>query len=634
MELPRRWDGAVKIPCVRAPTRRKSRIAQVDPEVAGDGTTPPAPVDGHEPKHATKAKPPEPASNGNGAVPSAAEPPVAGRPRLGELLLARQLVSPDALREALLAQSDADDRHRLGDVLVERGALDEASLTRALADQFGLEVADLRAIQPSDEALARLPEAVARSCNAVPVRTLGDALEVVVADPTPEVRAALAEAIRGPIELLVASPTDVRRLLDSSYRVLGDLDRFITAFEISELKRTGPAEGALMSDDAPIVQVVNGLLTQALRDRASDLHIEPQDGYLRIRFRIDGALHDATTLPESMGPALVSRLKIMAELNIVERRRPQDGQFTIEIDGRPIDMRLSVLATIWGEKCVIRLLDNRRSAMPLHELGMPDDTYQAFSSLVRAPFGMVLCAGPTGSGKTTTLYGALHDINEAQRNITTIEDPVEYVFPSINQIQTNDQAGLTFATGLKSILRQDPDVILVGEIRDAETARIAVQSALTGHFVLSTLHGTDAVAALHRLLDMGIESFLIASSVVAVVGQRLVRRICPKCQVPYTPTAEELAFYEGAGGAPKKDFTHGEGCSFCAGTGFQDRIGLYELLRVTPEIKRLIVGWATQEELRRLAVSQGMRTLQEEALTLVEHDVTTIPEIIRTIYSA
>jgi type IV pilus assembly protein PilB len=324
----------------------------------------------------------------------------------------------------------------------------------------------------------------------------------------------------------------------------------------------------------------------------------------------------------------------MAELNIVERRRPQDGQFTLEIDGRPVDMRLSVLATIWGEKCVIRILDNRRSAMHLHELGMPDDTYEAFAKLVRAPFGMVLCAGPTGSGKTTTLYGALHDINEAHRNITTIEDPVEYVFPSINQIQVNDQAGLTFATGLKSILRQDPDVILVGEIRDVETARIAVQSALTGHFVLSTLHGTDAVAALHRLLDMGIESFLIASSVVAVVGQRLVRRMCPKCQVPYEPTAEEMAYYEEAGGQPKKRFLHGEGCSFCAGTGFQDRIGLYELLRVTPEIKRLVVGWATQEELRRMAVSQGMRTLQQEAIDLVERDVTTLPEIIRCIYTA
>jgi type IV pilus assembly protein PilB len=265
---------------------------------------------------------------------------------------------------------------------------------------------------------------------------------------------------------------------------------------------------------------------------------------------------------------------------------------------------------------------------------MPTETHDVFSKLIRSPFGMVLCAGPTGSGKTTTLYAALAEINDTGRNITTIEDPVEYVFDGINQIQVSDQAGLTFATGLKSILRQDPDIILVGEIRDPETARIAVQSSLTGHFVLSTLHGTDAVAALHRLLDMGIESFLVASSVVAVVGQRLVRRICRTCAAPYEPTEEELNFYLEGGGGPKETFLKGAGCHVCAGTGYQDRVGVYELLRVTPEIRRLIVGWATQEELRRLAVSQGMRTLRDEATRLVEQDVTTINEVIRSIYTA
>ena len=334
---------------------------------------------------------------------------------------------------------------------------------------------------------------------------------------------------------------------------------------------------------------------------------------MRVRFRIDGALKDVLTLPAAMGLGLVSRIKIMAGMNIVERRRPQDGQLTIEIDGKDIDVRVSTVATIWGEKCVMRILDKTRSVLRLHDLGMPTDTHETFSKLVRAPFGMVLCAGPTGSGKTTTLYATLSEVDDPTRNIMTIEDPVEYVFPSINQIQTNEQAGLTFATGLKSILRQDPDVILVGEIRDVETARIAVQSALTGHFVLSSLHATDSVSALHRFLDMGIESFLIASSVLAVVGQRLVRRICPSCKAPYTPTQEELAFYEESGGPPKTDFYQGTGCNFCAGTGYQDRIGVYELLQITPEIKRLIVGWATQDELRRLAQKQGMRTLREEA---------------------
>jgi type IV pilus assembly protein PilB len=269
----------------------------------------------------------------------------------------------------------------------------------------------------------------------------------------------------------------------------------------------------------------------------------------------------------------------------------------------------------------------------LDDLGMPSDTHAKYSKIVRAPFGMVLCAGPTGSGKTTTLYATLSEVNNPTLNVMTIEDPVEYVFPSINQIQTNDQAGLSFATGLKSILRQDPDVILVGEIRDVETARVAVQSALTGHFVISSLHATDAVSALHRFLDMGIESFLIASSVLAVVGQRLVRRICPSCKTRYTPTAEELAFYEDSGGPAKEAFFRGTGCNFCSDTGYQDRIGVYELLEMTPEIRRLIVGWATQEELRSLAQKQGMRTLRTEATILVAQDITTVAEVMRSMYT-
>jgi len=320
-------------------------------------------------------------------------------------------------------------------------------------------------------------------------------------------------------------------------------------------------------------------------------------------------------------------------MNIVERRSPQDGQLQVHIDGRDVDVRVATVGVHWGEKTVMRILDKSRSLFKLGDLGMPKDTHETFSKLIRAPFGMVICAGPTGSGKTTTLYAALSEINDSARNIMTIEDPVEYVFPSINQIQTNEQAGLTFASGLKSILRQDPDVILVGESRDVDTARIAVQSALTGHFVLSSLHATDAVAALHRFLDMGIESFLIASSVLAVVGQRLVRRICESCKASYKPTEEELAFYAEAGGKAKRTWYAGEGCNLCAGTGYQDRIGVYELLKITPEIKRLVVGWATQDELRRMAVSQGMRTLQDEALTLIENNVTTIAEVVRSIYA-
>jgi type IV pilus assembly protein PilB len=324
----------------------------------------------------------------------------------------------------------------------------------------------------------------------------------------------------------------------------------------------------------------------------------------------------------------------MAGMNIVERRRPQDGQITMDVDGRSVDIRVATTGVIWGEKVVLRLLDKSKPLYRLNDLGMPVDTHTEFSKMVRSPFGMVLCAGPTGSGKTTTLYATMSEINESQRNIMTIEDPVEYVFPSINQIQMNEQAGLSFATGLKSILRQDPDVILVGEIRDVDTARIATQAALTGHFVLSSLHATDAVAALHRFLDMGIESFLIASSVLGVVGQRLMRRICTHCEESYKPSPEELAFYLESGGVAKTKFVRGGGCNFCSGTGFSDRIGVYELLTVTPEIKRLVVGWATQDELRRMAVKQGMRTLLDEAISLVGQNVTTIPEVIRNIHTA
>jgi type IV pilus assembly protein PilB len=380
-----------------------------------------------------------------------------------------------------------------------------------------------------------------------------------------------------------------------------------------------------------VAKVVTMLVTEALRDRASDIHLEPSDTQLRVRFRIDGALHDVLSLPMNMSGALVSRIKILANMNIVERRKAQDGQFATDVDGRGIDIRVSTMATVWGEKCVMRVLDKSRSLYKLGDLGMPTDTHNEFSKMVRSPFGMILCAGPTGSGKTTTLYATLTEIDERTRNIVTIEDPVEYVFPSINQIQTNDQAGITFADGLRAILRQDPDIILVGEIRDIDTARIATQAALTGHFVLSSLHATDSVAALHRFLDMGIEAFLVASSVLGIVSQRLVRRICQACAAPYQPTAEELAFYEETGGM-KTTFIRGTGCHICADTGYLDRIGVYEFLHMTPEIRRLLVGWATQDELRRIAINQGMRTLRTEGVALVDQGVTTISEVIRSIY--
>jgi type IV pilus assembly protein PilB len=568
---------------------------------------------------------------GDASVEVALEP-VAGL--LGDLLVRRRLISTAHLADALARQAGSGER--VGTLLVKAGALDERRLTDAVADHLGLPAVDLRVARPDPDALKALPEHIARELQAVPLSRDADKVTIVVADPgAPGLADRLALAVSGPFELAIAPPSDIRRVINASYSALAGVGRYVQAFEAAEaLRRATPTTTPeAPAETAPVVQVVNMIITQALRDRASDVHIEPQDDRMRIRFRTDGALHDALALPAEMGPALVSRIKIMSGMNIVERRRSQDGQFTTEIDGRSLDVRVATTATIWGEKCVLRLLDKTRSLFQLHELGMPDDTSRLYSRLIRSPFGMVLCAGPTGSGKTTTLYATLSEINEAHRNIMTIEDPVEYVFPSINQIQTNESAGLTFADGLKSILRQDPDIILVGEIRDVETARIAVQSALTGHLVLSSLHATDTAAALHRFLDMGIESFLISSSVIAVVAQRLMRRICQSCMAPHQPTDEELAFYEDAGGPPKDVFYAGRGCNFCAGTGYLDRIGVFEVMRITPELKRLIVGWATQDELRRLAVSQGMRTLRDDAVALVADDVTTISEVIRGIYA-
>ena len=587
-----------------------------------------------------------PERNGNGgSVAIAIDAPETGvvdRPRpapgsepFGALLVHRGLVSEEDVAQALIVQEDSGKR--LGETLVQMGALNARELILVLADLLHMPVVDLRRDNPEPDVLGLIPEDVVRQHMAVPIHLDDDGLHVAVSDqPSVGALALLSQSTDHPIRLVLAPESDIQWAIDSSYRAIGGVDTLVKAYEAVEGSRKRATESDdtdLVPDDAPIVQVVARILTQAKRDRASDVHIEPSQDVVRVRFRIDGALKEVLMLPAAMGVGLVSRIKIMAGMNIVERRRPQDGQLTTQIDGKDTDVRVSTAATIWGEKCVLRILDKNRSVLRLHDLGMPNDTHETFSKLVRAPFGMVLCAGPTGSGKTTTLYATLSEVADPTKNVMTIEDPVEFIFPSINQIQTNEQAGLTFATGLKSILRQDPDVILVGEIRDVETARIAVQSALTGHLVLSSLHSTDSVSALHRFLDMGIESFLIASSVVAIVGQRLVRRICPSCKTSYTPTEEEMTFYEESGGPPKHDFSHGTGCNFCGHTGYQDRIGVYELLQMTPEIKRLIVGWATQDELRRLAQKQGMRTLQEEAMSLVAQDITTISEVIRSIYS-
>lgn len=580
--------------------------------------------------------PPSPADH---PAPGAAlEPDLRQRPqdgpRLGDLLLATGSLSPEDLSRVLRDQ--AATGRRLGDLLLAEGAIDERTLTYALARQLRVPLADLRHEKPDDAALQVIPSDAAHDLGVLPVRLHdGGLLEVSVSDPLdPRLSAFLQQLPVRRVRIFLAPISELRAAINLAYPAIAELEQHITEFETTEATKPEPEPAVVGDDDAPVIQVVNKIVTQALRDRASDVHIEPVDDRVRVRFRIDGALKEALALPSNMGPALVSRIKIMADMNIVERRRPQDGQFQMIVDGREVDVRVSTTSTIWGEKTVLRILDKSRSLYRLSELGMPDDVHEKYVTSVRSPFGMVIVSGPTGSGKTTTLYATLSEINRADINVMTIEDPVEYVFPSVNQIQINEQADITFAAGLKSILRQDPDVILVGEVRDVETARIAVQSALTGHLVLSSIHATDSIAALFRLLDMGIEPFLVASSVVSVVAQRLVRRICRGCAESYDPTDQELTLYSELGGAPKSEWKRGVGCNLCADTGYFDRLGVYEVLRINDDIRRAVVSGGTIADVRKLALAQGLRSLRVEALRLVAANETTLDEVIRNVYVA
>lgn len=555
--------------------------------------------------------------------------------KVGQALVESEQLTPENLAQAL-GQANGD-LLQFADIALARYSVGRTELAVAISTATNVPAVDTKGIEIAENIKRILDEATVRKHCAVAVAEEGNTLVVLCSDPAPARRAAIEAAAGRPVKFFVSDPLTVRTFIDQVYRADEEIDRLVKSLDLGDeqSKIASIAAEVKLDDQAPVIQLVNRIVSQAMRDRASDIHIEPQDEEVRVRFRIDGHLVEAFMLPMGAHAALTSRLKIMSGMNIVEKRRPQDGQFSTVIDGKEVDVRVASVATVFGEKIVMRILDKTRSMIGLSELGFPRETYLHYSKMIHSPFGMVICAGPTGAGKTTTLYASLLEVNSSGKNITTVEDPVEYVFPGINQIQTNDQAGLTFATGLKAILRQDPDVILVGEIRDADTARIAVQSALTGHLVLSSLHGTDSVAALHRFLDMGIEAFLIASSVVGVIGQRLLRRVCDSCKEPYTPGADELAvFRQHSGGSEKSVFYRGVGCNFCANTGYRDRIGVYELLRITPELRRLIVGWATTEELRRLAVAQGMRTMLREAMALVESDVTTIPEVVKTLFAS
>ncbi|HLU42506.1 MAG TPA: ATPase, T2SS/T4P/T4SS family [Microthrixaceae bacterium] len=558
------------------------------------------------------------------------------RPKLGEILLDLGSIHPDELLEALQRQREApsaENSSRLGEILLELGKIDETALAAALAHQFGIPLADLRTTTPDPEVIELVGEELARKHTVIPLRQEDGRVFLATADPldTEAIEELTVHCKR--IGLMVGARSEIQRLLDDSYNVLTQAQVHIQAFELTEGDDLANDDDDFgVDENAPIVQVVNRIITQGVRSRASDIHIEPGEHDVRVRYRVDGAMSEAIRLPRNMAAALASRVKVMAELNIVERRRPQDGQFGVVVDGRPIDIRTATAATVHGEKIVMRLLDKTKSLISLQDLGMHPAVEAQYMKIVKAPLGMLLCTGPTGSGKTTTLYATLSEINDPTRNVVTIEDPVEYQFDGISQMPVSD-TGMSFAEGLRGILRQDPDVILVGEIRDEETARIAMQASLTGHFVLSSLHSVDAVAAVHRFTDMGIEPFLVASALTGVVGQRLLRRICTACAAEYIPTPAEVHVVGEAVGHQPPRWMKGTGCNICSGTGYRGRIGVYELLQLSDAMRELVVARASHHEMREVAIEEGMKTMQEQAFELVVNGVTTVEDVIRSVYA-
>jgi len=493
---------------------------------------------------------------------------------------------------------------------------------------------------PSDrQALALIPEPYAASHDVLPLGVSNGVLTLACTDPEDgrllrEVQVVSRHAVRA----LLAPAQEIQEAIRERYRVLDGVDEHVRAYsERMVVQAAPPAPTSLESvtQDSPVVQIVDLLIAQGLRDRASDIHVEPQQRHLRVRFRIDGMLKDALALPGDMAPALTSRIKVMANLDIVDRHRAQDGQIRTRVERRDVDIRVSTAETIWGEKVVLRLLDQGRTVLKLDQLGLSGLAYQRLAALLRSPFGMVVVSGPTGSGKTTSLYAAITELDPVAQNIVTIEDPVEYTFEDINQIQVRRVANLNFANGLKAVLRQDPDVILIGEIRDLETAEIAIQSSLTGHLVLSSLHATDAAGVIQRFVEMGIEGYLVSSALIGVVAQRLVRRICTYCAETHQPSIAELHLWREhapAGRYGEHAFRRGRGCHHCAGTGYRGRIGVFEVLTLTDSIKRLISERAPTGVIRERAVQEGMVPLQAAGVEKVAESVTTLSEVMRCVW--
>jgi len=485
---------------------------------------------------------------------------------------------------------------------------------------------------PQPEALQLIPEVMARRYNAIPLSISNKTLEVAMADPT-DIFAldALTAQSRMRIRPVAATIQEVRDAIDFNYKAYSEIEEQISRVSVPD--EVNDEKLALRAaTDTPLVQALNLLIEEAVKSRASDIHIEPEEERLRVRYRIDGTLQDMMSLPINVHRALISRIKILAEMNIADHFRPQDGQFSTEAKGREIDVRVATAPTVAGETATLRLLDKSKATLGLAELGMLPDSLEKYESMLNVPYGMILISGPTGAGKTTTLYASINSLDTHGRNIITIEDPAEYRFKDINQIQVNTQAGITFASGLRSILRLDPDVILVGEIRDTETANIATQAALTGHLMLSSIHANEVAGVLSRLLDLKVEPFLMASAVIGVVAQRMVRRICPDCShLVEAPPVEQMA-YEKEMGEKKTEFLYGTGCKTCAYTGYMGRTGIFEILTMSDNIGTMICNQATSSDIRTQALKEGMISMVNDGMRKVQEGITTPSEVMRNAY--
>jgi type IV pilus assembly protein PilB len=562
--------------------------------------------------------------------------------RLGDLLVANNLITRENLSRSLEEQKDSSGQLRLGTILIKNGFISEHDLTSFLSKQYGVPSINLSELEVDSAVTKIIPADVAQKYQIIPVNRAGNTLIVAMSDPSNIFAVDDIKFMTGyNIEVVVASEAAIKASIDKFYDQSASLADVMGEMDMEDFEVIGDEEDIDVSslekatEDAPVVKLVNLILTDAIKKKASDIHIEPYERTFRVRYRIDGILYEVMKPPLKLKNAITSRVKIMAELDIAERRLPQDGRIKIKLGGgKDMDYRVSVLPTLFGEKIVMRLLDKSNLQLDMTKLGYEPEALERFQHEIHKPFGMCLVTGPTGSGKTVSLYSALSELNKTTENISTAEDPVEFNFAGINQVQMHEDIGLNFAAALRSFLRQDPDIIMIGEIRDFETAEIGVKAALTGHLVLSTLHTNDAPSTINRLLNMGIEPFLVASAVNLITAQRLARRICAECK-EVEPIPEKALVDAGVTPEDAKDFVcyKGAGCSKCNGTGYKGRVGFYQVLPMLEPIRELILNGANTAEIKRESMRLGIKTMRQSGLTKMKEGVTSLEEVLRVTVS-